>query len=140
MFARKYPERFKDGVVYLDNWPLAPPMMAVFDPDMMAQFTQENSRPKHEMMAYEFKPFTQLNDLVLQEGQVWKMWRSIFNPGFSSKNLLSFVPDIIEEVEVFKQWLHSLAKSGQVAKFITPTMRLTIDVIGRVALFVPHLL
>jgi cytochrome P450 len=134
LFARKYPEKFKDGIIYLDNWPFAPPMLAVFEPDMMAQFTQETSLPKHEMMHAEFMPFTQLNDLVLQEGQVWKMWRSIFNPGFSSKNLMSFVPDIIEEVDVFKQWLRSIAKTGEVAKFVHPSMKLTIDVIGRVTL------
>jgi cytochrome P450 len=135
ILARKYPEIAKFGCVYMDNWPFAPPMMAVFNPDLMAQFTQDAARPKHEMMYREFRPFTGLNDLVTQEGQIWKMWRSIFNPGFSSKNVLSFVPAIIEEIRDFKVWLHAVAKSGRTAEFEQPTMKLTIDIIGRVALY-----
>ncbi|KIW04869.1 uncharacterized protein PV09_04050 [Verruconis gallopava] len=135
MFARKYPEMFKEGVVYLDTWPFGPPMMAVIHPDMMAQFTQEKSMPKYELMKWEFAPLTGLNDLVNQEGQVWKMWRGIFNPGFSLRNILSFVPEIIEEVEVFKERLRELAASGgAVAEFEQPAMKLTMDVIGRVTL------
>ena len=136
LFARKYPDVAKFGVVHLDNWPFAPPMAAVFDPDLMAQFTQEIARPKHENMYREFTPFTGLNDLVNQEGQVWKMWRAVFNPGFSSRNVLSFTPHIVEEIQVFKEWLRSVEKSGQPAEFEAPTMKLTIDVIGRVALCV----
>lgn len=134
IMARKYPEIAKYGCLYMDSWPFAPPMMACFDPDLMAQFTQDNARPKHEMMYREFDPFTGRNDLVTQEGQVWKTWRSVFNPGFSSRNVLSFVPKIIEEIRDFKTWLHEVESSGKPAKFEEPTMRLTIDVIGRVAL------
>lgn len=136
LLARQYPDMFKDGVIYLDNWPFAPPMCAVFHPDMMAQFTQDESRPKHPMMHREFHPFTGLQDLVTMEGQTWKMWRSIFNPGFSSRNLLSFVPEIIEEINVFKEWLRETAKRGDAPRFEEPTMKLAIDVIGRVALYV----
>ena len=138
LLARKHPELAKFGAIYMDNWPFAPPMMAVWDPQLVAQFTQDVARPKHPMMYREFQPFTQLNDLVNQEGQTWKMWRSVFNPGFSSRNVLSFVPQIIEEIRDFKAWLRTVEQSGKPAEFEAPTMKLTIDVIGRVALYVLH--
>lgn len=135
LLAQKFPEAGKYGVLYMDSWPFAPPMLAVWHPEMQAQFMQDKmSRPKHEMMIREFYPFTQQKDLLTQEGAEWKMWRAIFNPGFSMKNILSFVPKIVEEIRDFKTWLKSVEESGQPATFEVPTMKLTIDIIGRVAL------
>ncbi|KAK3323730.1 cytochrome P450 [Cercophora scortea] len=131
---KAYPELAAAGAMYMDMWPVSPPMLTVFDPDMMAQFCQEPSLPKAELMHTEFGPFTQLKDLVNLEGPDWKRWRGVFNPGFSAKNLLSLVPTFLEEIEVFVGHLQALAKSGEVVKFEEPAMDLTIDVIGRAAL------
>ncbi|KAK3688288.1 cytochrome P450 [Podospora appendiculata] len=131
---KAYPELAECGAMYMDMWPISPPMLTVFDPDMMAQFCQEPSLPKAELMHTEFGPFTQLKDLVNLEGQDWKRWRGVFNPGFSAKNLLSLVPTFLEEIEVFTDHLRSLAKSGEIVRFEEPAMDLTIDVIGRAAL------
>ncbi|EKG19619.1 Cytochrome P450 [Macrophomina phaseolina MS6] len=122
------------GLFYIDLWPVAPAMLAVFDPDMMAQFTQETSLPKHEMMRREFFPFTGCNDLVNQEGQEWKAWRSIFNPGFSVKNITALVPAFLEEIQVFKDWLISIAETGEVVEMEGPAMKAAMDVIGRAIL------
>jgi cytochrome P450 len=134
LLAKEYPEICSCGLVYVDTWPIAPPMLAVFHPELMAQFTQETSMPKHELMKKEFMPFTQCKDLVNLEGQEWKRWRGIFNPGFSAKNLLSFVPAILEEVQVFKDWLNTVAKSEEVVKLEEQAMKVTIDIIGRAVL------
>jgi cytochrome P450 len=134
LLLREQPELFDCGVAYLDVWPINSPMLAVFHPDMMAQFTQDISLPKHEMMRYEFMPFTECNDLVNQEGQVWKTWRGVFNPGFSAKNLLTFVPEMVEEILVFKDWMKSAAASGEVKTLENQAAKLTLDVIGRAVL------
>jgi cytochrome P450 len=134
LLAREYPDIFRGGVAYLDMWPIGPPMVAVFHPDVMAQFTQDKSLPKHPMMRREFYPFTQCNDLVNQEGQAWKTWRSIFNPGFSAKNVLSMVPAILEEVIVFQEWLKEAAASGKIIKLEDQARKVTLDVIGRAVL------
>lgn len=89
LIAVDYPEYAQHGAVYLDLWPISRQMLTVFHPDMMAQFCQEPSLPKHGLLHDEFGPYTQGDDLVGQEGQVWKTWRSIFNPGFSNRNVLS---------------------------------------------------
>ncbi|KAF6838176.1 hypothetical protein CMUS01_04747 [Colletotrichum musicola] len=132
--AMEYPKLAEAGVFYVDLWPLAPPMLSVFQPDMMAQFTQDTSLPKHKMMQREFFPFTQCNDLVNQEGPEWKMWRSIYNPGFSAKNLSAMVPAFVEEIQVLKDWLYGLAETGEVVQMQGQAMKTAIDVIGRAIL------
>lgn len=134
LLSREYPDLFSSGLAYIDMWPVVPPMIAVFHPDMMAQFTQETSLPKHEIMRREFQPFTQCNDLVNQEGQAWETWRSIFNPGFSAKNLSSFVPEMVEEILIFRDWLKAIAMSREVTKLEDQATKVTIDIIGRAVL------
>jgi cytochrome P450 len=118
----------------MDVWPIAPPMIAVFHPDMMAQYTQVVSLPKAPLMRREFYPFTQCNDLVNQEGKEWRTWRSIFNPGFSMNNIIALVPEFLEEIQVFKDWLGSVAKSGEIVPLDDQAMKAAVDVIGRAVL------
>lgn len=112
-------------------------MLAVFDPDMMAQFTQDHSLPKWWGQAgVEFKHFTGGRDLVHLEGQEWKTARAMFNPGFSARNLLSLIPAFVEEVEVYKDRLREVAASGEVVRLEDFTTYLTVDIIGRAVLYV----
>jgi cytochrome P450 len=122
------------GLVYVDVWPISPPMLAVFHPDMMSQYTVEHSLAKHEHLHHELQPFTQCLDLVSSEGLLWKTWRGIFNPGFSAKDLFQLVPDMIEEIEVFREGLRADAKHGTVIKMAQKAEKLTIDIIGRTVL------
>lgn len=130
----EYPELRSVGALYMDVWPIAPPMIAVFHPDMMAQYTQTVSLPKASIMRREFYPFTQCNDLVNQDGKEWRTWRSIFNPGFSMNNIIALVLEFLEEIQVFKDWLISVAKSGEEATLDDRAMKVAVDVIGRAVL------
>lgn len=47
---------------------------------------------------------------------------------------MSFVPAILEEVQVFRDWLNQVAKDGNVVEMQEPAEKLTIDVISRVVL------
>ncbi|KAM5349453.1 hypothetical protein ACJ41O_005958 [Fusarium nematophilum] len=134
ILMQEYPEICKPGLVYLDTWPFSYPMLAVFHPDMMAQFCQDPSMPKHELLGREFGLLSQGMDLPSQEGQEWKTWRSRFNPGFSARNIASLVPGFVEEVQVFKNHLKMMAGSGQVFKLEIQAMKVTCDVIARAVL------
>jgi cytochrome P450 len=136
LLAKEYPELELPGLMYIDLWPVAPPMLAVFHPDMMAEFTQTTNLPKHPSLQGEFRPFTQLNDLLNMSGQAWKMWRNIFNPAFSGKNILSLMPAFLEEIDVFVADLKSAAESGEVIKLEDKAIMCTIDIIGRAILYV----
>ncbi|KAL7908098.1 cytochrome P450 [Trichoderma velutinum] len=131
VLARDHPELAKDGVLYVDLWPISYQMLAVFHPDMMAQFCQENSQLKHEQVRWEFYPLTKNKDLVTTDGAQWKRWRSVFNPGFSTQNIMSLVPGFVEEVLVFKRYLEGIAMTGEAVALETQGMKATCDIIGR---------
>ncbi|KAK7727977.1 hypothetical protein SLS63_006828 [Diaporthe eres] len=132
--TKAYPEICENGLVYFDSWPLGEATLAVFDPDLMAQFTQDRSYLKSPMVRVELEPLTDLNDLVTMEGQEWKTWRSVFNPGFSAKNLTALLPAFLEEIQVLKERLVKVAESGKVIKMEETIQRATVDVICRAAL------
>ncbi|KAK7437050.1 hypothetical protein Landi51_12238 [Colletotrichum acutatum] len=109
-------------------------MIAVFHPNIADQFTQDRSLPKHSMMKEEFHPLTGCDDLVNMEGQTWKTWRAVFNPGFSARNILSLVPAMVEEALVLKKSFETLADSGTTVALEDGVMKATVDVIGRAVL------
>lgn len=134
LIAIENPEFSERGYFYLDMWPVAYQMIVVSDPDLMAQFTQDTSFPKHKQMPFEFGPFTHGVDLVTSNGNIWKTWRSIFSPGFSSKNIQTYIPSMIEEFNVFRSKLKSLADRGDTVNMDRDTMALTVDIIGHAVL------
>ncbi|KAI5920654.1 cytochrome P450 [Camillea tinctor] len=131
----EYPEIASAGLLYMDPWPISYPIIAVYHPDMMNQFVQENSLPKFFAQGQvEFKHFTGGRDIVNLEGQEWKSARAMFNPGFSAKNLLSLIPDFVEETLVFRERLKKAAASGEVIKLEDYTIDVTVDVVSRAVL------
>lgn len=132
--TKAYPEIIKNGLVYFDTWPLGETTLAAFDPDLIAQFTQDRSYLKAQMVKTELEPLTGLNDLSSMEGQEWKTWRSVFNPGFSAKNLTALLPAFLEEIKVLKERLVKAAGSGNVIRMEETIQRATVDVIFRAAL------
>ncbi|KAI0126029.1 cytochrome P450 [Xylariales sp. AK1849] len=134
LLAKEYPETLKAGLLYMDVWPMSQPMISVFHPDLMAQFTQEDNQLKHPNMKREFGPFTGSTDLANTDGQEWKIGRSIFNPGFSARNLLSLIPAFVEEAMVFRDMLKKFVVQGEVVNLVDYTTNLTVDIIGRAVL------
>jgi hypothetical protein len=50
LVAQTYPDFGRHGYIYLDMWPVARLMLTVWNPDMVAQFTQDTSLPKSVQM------------------------------------------------------------------------------------------
>ncbi|KAI3396389.1 hypothetical protein diail_12197 [Diaporthe ilicicola] len=132
--TKAYPEICECGLLYLESWPLGEPTLAVFNPDLMAQFTQDKSFQKAAMIKVELEPLTDLHDIVTMEGQEWKTWRSVFNPGFSAKNLTALLPAFLEEIQVLKEKFAKIAESGEVIRMEKIVSQATVDVIFRAAL------
>ncbi|KAI0017090.1 vera protein [Xylariomycetidae sp. FL0641] len=129
---------FPPPVVYLDLWPVIDSMCIVFDPVSAAQFTQVKSLPKVQMVRDYLEPLTGNIDIVSNEGQTWKTWRSRFNPGFSQRNIGAMLPEIIEEANVFVDVLRKLSGKdgswGRVFQYEQKTTNLTFDIMLRAAL------
>ncbi|MCJ1479144.1 hypothetical protein MMC13_007828 [Lambiella insularis] len=121
-------------IFYLDLWPFGPQILVVSSPDALHQMTQEHSLPKFHAMRKFLRPMSGEFDLVTMEGEMWKRWRNIFNPGFSPSNLLGFVSAILEETLTFCGILQEHVDKGDVVSLKPLTDNLTMDVIGRVIL------
>lgn len=125
-------------VVYLDLWPVSDPLAMVTDPVAASQFTLVQSLPKVRVFKKFIEPLTSCIDILCTEGQVWKTWRSRFNPGFSQRNLTAMLPEVIEETMVFVEGLKEMAGKdgawGSVFQLEKRTTNLTFDIICRAAL------
>lgn len=135
-FKKYFPELDKlPPVIYVDLWPVADSLVSVIDPAAAAQFTVAKSLPKHPVATEFMYPLTGNVDLVSSEGELWKKWRSRFSPGFSPRNLIALLPELIEEAQVFVDGLKSLAgKNGEwgpVFQLEEKTTNLTFDIIVR---------
>ena len=121
-------------VFYLDMWPFASPILVVSSPSAAYQVTQEHSLPKSDELRRWMKPLTGNKDLVSLEGQAWKRWRNVYNPGFSASHLMYLVPQITKEVSTFCEVLRERAQAGSTFPLEAATVNLTMDTIGRVVL------
>jgi len=121
-------------IYYIDAWPFMTPTLVVASPATLSQITQEHVLPKFPAIRDFLGPLTSGVDLVSMDGQQWKTWRSVFNPGFSASNLMTLVPGIVEDAEVFCGVLKKRAARGKVFEMKTMTDNLAMDVIGRVVL------
>ncbi|KAJ4300128.1 hypothetical protein N0V88_002797 [Collariella sp. IMI 366227] len=134
LILQEHPHLEKDGFVLLDAWPIGPAMLYVFDPEMSSQFTQVRALSKADIVGSQLYPLTEAKDIATLDGAEWKFWRTVFNPGFSAKNLTTMVPGFLEEIKVFVDTLRQAAKSGEVLRIETAATNLALDVIGRTIL------
>ena len=121
-------------IYYLDLWPFGPQMLIVSSVEGLYQITQEHSLPKFPALRYFLYPIAQGMDLVTMEGELWKFWRGIFNPGFSARYLTTLTSSILEETDKMYAILqeHSRKKTRFSMKDLTDN--LTMDIIGRVVM------
>ncbi|MCJ1437271.1 hypothetical protein MMC27_006657 [Xylographa pallens] len=129
---RTYPDM--GPIFYLDAWPFISLTLVVASPSTLAQITTEHTLLKFPAIRAFLYPLTNGRDLVSMDGQEWKTWRGIFNPGFSAKHLMTVVPDIVKETKVFYDVLQEHASRQDVFPMKALTDNLAMDVIGKVVL------
>lgn len=103
------------------------------DPGVCQQVSDYNGN-KHWSMQDFLVPLVGKDDMVSSNGGLWKRWRTMFNPGFSSQHLMTLVPGIVDDVQVYVEKLNEHADKDDVFRLEEETTRLTIDVIGKVVL------
>ncbi|MCJ1247131.1 hypothetical protein MMC30_004342 [Trapelia coarctata] len=132
MLRRAYPDLPPN--FYVDIWPFGEQMLMISDPTVAYQVAQESSLPKFEYLKNYMTPLTGDKDLLTMEGKEWKTWRGIYNPGFAAAHLMTMVPGIVEDTQVFCDVMTKYAKAGGLFKLEEIFTRLTVDIIGRVIL------
>lgn len=123
-----YPEM--DTAFYLDIWPVRSPYLMLIKPDLVYQLTQANQLPKDPGLTTFLTPLAGKYNLVTMQGALWKRWRSVFNPGFSSSHISSLVPGMVEKIEIFKNNLSQREKAGKMFFLEEMLLNPTIDIIG----------
>ncbi|KAH8883472.1 cytochrome P450 4V3 [Thozetella sp. PMI_491] len=122
-------------VLYLDLWPIGPPMLFVLNLDLSVRFASDMRILKAAQANDFLQPLGHGLDIVTNSGAIWKTWRSRLNPGFSAKNIQALVPLILDEVTVFAEVLRSKAgrngEWGEVFPLEELANNLTFDVITR---------
>lgn len=121
-------------IYYLDTWPFGPQILVVASPNSLYQITQEHSLPKYHALKSFLRPITDELDIVTMEGQTWRTWRAIFNPGFSASHLMTLSSGIVEETATFCDILQTHFQNHTVFRMKYLTDNLAMDVIGRVVL------
>ena len=121
-------------VYYIDTWPFGPVMLVVSTPSTLYQMTQEYSLPKYHALKSFLQPIAEGLDIVSMEGELWKTWRGIFNPGFSVNHLMSLISSLVEETKWFCENLKTLSEGQKIFRMKNLTDNLTMDIIGRVVL------
>ena len=71
---------------------------------------------------------------------MWKRWMAIFNPGFSASHIMTLIPGMIDETQVFKTTLLKAAENAKILQLEQDTLNLTLDIIGEVVMCVTELL
>ncbi|ROW08501.1 hypothetical protein VMCG_03250 [Cytospora schulzeri] len=123
-------------VIYLDMWPfLKCPVVVVFDAAASANFMANRTLQKHSITKDFLKPLTAGLDILSSSGEPWKKWRSTFNPGFSPRNVVAMIPELLEEMQTFSDNLKKSAGKGgswgPMFQLQDRTTHLTLDVIFR---------
>jgi len=129
MMASDYP----DGIFYFDLWPISNPLLILSTPSASLQLAQA-PLDKPEQVNAAFEHLTGGANLFTMPEAAWKPWRSLFNPGFSSSYMLELVPAIAKETKVFHEILQQHAGSSAIVQLENLTLKLTVDVIGAVAM------
>lgn len=118
----------------MDVWPFSEPILYVFDPALSQQVTQDHSYPKYRGLIPFMIHLAGPGDMVSSNGAHWKKWRTIFNPGFAASHLMTLVPLITDECQIFIRKLAGHAQTNEVFRLEEDATRLTVDIIGKVAL------
>ncbi|SMR45313.1 unnamed protein product [Zymoseptoria tritici ST99CH_3D1] len=117
--------------MYLDLWPITYSILVVQDPDMAQQVVVEHQALKHPIPKDIMEAVVGPDDMVTMDGPQWKMWRTMFAPGFSNKHVMSQVPGFVDDVNIFIERLSEHAERRDVFRLFERTSRLTVDAIGR---------
>jgi cytochrome P450 len=85
----------------MDYWPMVNPVLMISGPELSIQVSNTYNLDKPEDMEKSLWPIVGGRSMITMNGEVWKFWRGLFNPGYSASHMLSLVPTIVDSVEVF---------------------------------------
>lgn len=130
-------KEFNDtGAFLLDLWPVSPPNLIVFSPELAGQIATKYNLPKARKIGEMLDPITGGPNMLTMNGEEWKTWRHTFNPGFSAASMTDYIPHLVGCVQIFHDILKEKASARELFCLGDLTSRLTTDVIMKLSLSV----
>ena len=126
----------KAGACYLDLWPFAEPFLVITSPYLANQVASNTAiaLEKPDALRKWFWSITGGISIFDAPAKDWKPLRSLFSRGFSANHMMTLVPAMVEETEVYCDILREKAKKGDIFFMDPVNLRLMLDVIGRTGL------
>jgi cytochrome P450 len=126
-------------IIYLDIWPVqSAPIALIIDPAMCQEMVAEKNFPRGITIKRLAEPVIGQRNLTWFDGAEHRLWRSRLNPGFSMRNLHSYMGAMVDETEIFLENLKATTRPdgrwGSVFPLLPKTIDLTFDIIGKVVL------
>jgi cytochrome P450 len=136
LVLQKLAEEHNDTEAFIiDFWPAATASLIVSGAESSLEVSNKYNLPKPQSQVELFRPMIGGQSVLTMNGDDWKTWRALFNPGFSAAHMARLVPTVVESVEVFCRILCEEAEKG-IAQLDSLTTRLTMEVIAKVTLYV----
>lgn len=104
---------FRDEEMFLlDIWPVNIPLLLVFNPDAAHVVCQKMNLAKEKKNEVMIRPITGGINLLSMNGELWRYWRTLFSPGFSTGVMADQVPHLVDQVSSFCARLEQNADKG----------------------------
>lgn len=135
-------QEFPNGNYYLDMLPFFGPLLICTSLNMAVDTNQRTAiaAKKPESLVSWFHTISGGPNLFDMEEKEWKMWRNIFNPGFSQAHIFRLIPTIVEEALAYRSLLSEYAERGVMFRLDEETLWFTMDMIGSLLLYVQSVL
>jgi len=126
----------KGGACYLDVWPFGEPFLVITSPHLANQVASNPAiaLEKPDALRKWFWSITGGISIFDAPAKDWKPLRGLFNRGFSSNHMMTLVPAMVEETQVYCDILRKKAKKGGMFNMDPVNLRLMLDVIGQTGL------
>jgi cytochrome P450 len=127
-------QEYADTEMFLmDFWPVYPALFTMFGPEAINKICNKYNLPKTPVSATSMKPVAGGPSLISMNGDEWKHWRSLFNPGFSTGAMLNNLPHIVDSVLIFREKLVDRIGKGMFS-LDELTTKLTMEIILKITL------
>lgn len=118
-------------VFYIDWRPFGPLWLHMAEPELANEYIMtKQCLPKSRLETSYLDKFLGENNMASLEGRRWKAVRSMFNPGFSAGNIMTYIDGIVVASLRFVDVLKEKARTNELFELEDVSTRLTIDVIG----------
>lgn len=128
----------KAGACYLDLWPFSEPFLVITSPCLANQVSVNSAiaLEKPDALRKWFWSITGGISIFDAPADKWRPLRVLFNRGFSANHLMTLVPTMVEETQVYCETLREHAKNGDMFYLDPINLRLMLDIIGKTGLYV----